>query len=111
MKKSDMLKINNGTTIPTFNPPQLATMGGSMSAPSQKVEFGKLEISLKVDIPNSANVNSDQIKQVLETTMNSTDFKQKLVGAVNDASSNFGQTSVGGTSNYGANKTNYSLNA
>jgi hypothetical protein len=43
--------------------------------------------------------------------MNSTDFKQKLVGAVNEASSNFGQTSVGGTSNYGANKTNYSLNS
>jgi hypothetical protein len=99
------------TTVPTFNPPQIATMERPMSVPSQKVEFGKLEISLKVDIPNSANVNPDQIKQVLETTMNSTDFKQKLVGAVNDASSNFGQTSVGGTSNYGANKTNYSLNA
>jgi hypothetical protein len=99
------------TTVPTFNSPQLATMERQMSAPTQKVEFGKLEISLKVDIPNSANVNSDQIKQVLETTMNSTDFKQKLVGAVNEASSNFGQTSVGGTSNYGANKTNYSLNA
>jgi len=99
------------TTVPTFNPPQLATMERQMSAPTQKVEFGKLEISLKVDIPNSANVNPDQIKQVLETTMNSTDFKQKLVGAVNEASSNFGQTSVGGTSNYGANKTNYSLSA
>ena len=96
---------------PTFNQPSLARLEGPASLPSQKVEFGKLEISLKVDIPNSANVNPDQIKQVLETTMNSTDFKQKLVGAVNEANSNFGQTSVGGTSNYGANKTNYSLNA
>lgn len=95
------------TTVPTFNPPQRATMERQMSEPTKKVEFGKLEISLKVDIPNSANVNSDQIKQVLETTVNSTDFKQKLVGAVNEASSNFGQTSVGGTSNYGANKINY----
>lgn len=99
------------TTVPTFNPPQLATMERQMSVPTQKVEFGNLEISLKVDIPNSANVSTDQVKEVLQTAMNSTEFKQKIVVAITEANSNYGLTSVGGTSNYGANKTNYSLNA
>jgi hypothetical protein len=97
--------------IPTPPTPNLTKLETTTQLPVQKVEFGKLEISLKVDIPNSANVNTDQIKQVLETTMNSTDFKQQLVVAVNQASTNFGQTSAGGTANYGPNKTNYSLSA
>lgn len=95
------------TTVPTFNPPQMTRMERPISAPTQKVEFGNLEISLKVDIPNSANVSTEQVKEVLQTAMNSADFKQKIVVAVNEAKTNFGLTSVGGTSNYGSTKTNY----
>ena len=95
------------TTVPTFNPPQMTRMEGPISAPTQKVEFGNLEISLKVDIPNSANVSTEQVKEVLQTAMNSADFKQKIVVAVNEAKTNYGLTSVGGTSNYGSTKTNY----
>lgn len=95
------------TTVPTFNPPQIARLERPISAPTQKVEFGNLEISLKVDIPNSANVSTEQVKEVLQTTMNSADFKQKIVVAVNEAKTNYGLTSVGGTSNYGSTKTNY----
>jgi hypothetical protein len=108
-KKPDVLKINE-TTVPTYNPPQLATLERHISTPTQKIEFGNLEISLKVDIPNNANVSTDQVKEVLQTAMNSTEFKQKIVVAITEANSNYGLTSVGGTSNYGANKTNYSLN-
>jgi hypothetical protein len=101
-------KIVRETITPTPNQPSFSKLETPTSLPTQKVEFGKLEISLKVDIPNNANVNSDQIKQVLETTMNSTDFKQQLVVAINQAKTNFGQTSQGGTANYGPNKIKYS---
>lgn len=101
-------KLVRETITPTPNQPSFSKLETPTSLPTQKVEFGKLEISLKVDIPNTANVNSDQIKQVLETTMNSTDFKQQLVVAMNQAKTNFGQTSQGGTSNYGPNKIKYS---
>jgi len=115
MKENVNLNRNNLTekpnVIPTPPTPNLPKLETTTQLPVQKVEFGKLEISLKVDIPNSAHVSTDQIKQVLETTMNSTDFKQQLVVAVNQASTNFGQTSAGGSANYGPNKTNYSLSA
>lgn len=77
----------------------------------QRIEFGKIDISLSVDIPNlpNANVSTEQIKSVLEQTMNSPDFKQQLAIKINQASTNDGLTAQGGTANYGAQKTNYSL--
>ena len=97
--KPDKIDSNNLSLPTQISPTQ-----------TQKIEFGNLEISLKVDIPNNTNVSTDQVKEVLQTAMNSTEFKQKIVVAINEANTNYGLTSVGGTSNYGSNKTNYSLN-
>ena len=98
--KPSTLETNN-LTIPT-------TITANQT---QKHEFGKLEISVKVDIPNRPEIPTEHIKNVLETTMRSTDFQQSLVSAVNKAKTDFGATAKGGTSNYGNNLTSYGLNA
>lgn len=112
---NDIQNLNNGnvverTTIsPTIQTPSIPKIENLSQTHEHK--FSDIKISLSVDIPNlpNANVSTEQIKSVLEQTVNSHDFKQQLAIKINQASTNDGLTAQGGTANYGAQKTNYSL--
>ena len=92
---------------PQLQPINLPEINSIETKGTHKHEFGKLEIEVK--IPNiPAGLSTEQIQNVLETTMRSTDFQQSLVIATNNANTNFGQTSKGGTAGSGPNRRKYS---